>query len=223
MLASLLLLADSRLPAGGHAHSGTLAAAVAEGLVVDVPSLAVFCQGRLHTTGAMAAVFAARAASVADRVTEWNDELADLDVGWDARTPSQASRNASRAQGQGLVRVARSAWPSMIVASAPSRPHHAVALGVVAVAAGGSAADAALLAVSASVTANCSAAVRLLGLDPFAVTRVQADLAAEMDHVAVDAMRWTSADVHRLPAPSAPNLELLAQRHQRSEVRLFAS
>ena len=82
---------------------------------------------------------------------------------------------------------------------------------------------AALLAVTTSVTANCSAAIRLLGLDPFAVTRLQADLASEMDAVAADAMRWAEVGVLSLPAQGAPNLELLSQRHQRSEVRLFAS
>lgn len=223
MLASLLLLADSRLPAGGHAHSGTLAAAVAEGLVVDVSTLDLFCRGRLQTSGAMAAVFAARSATLALGASAWTSDLDELDVGWDARTPSGASRSASRAQGQGLVRVARSAWPSPVVTTAPSRPHHAVALGAVTAAAGGTAADAALLAVTMSVTANCSAAIRLLGLDPFAVTRLQSDLAPQIDAVATDALRWAEVAVHSLPAQGAPNLELLSQRHQRSEVRLFAS
>ena len=39
---ALLLLADSRLPAGGHAHSGGLAAAVSAGTVDDEVTLAGF-------------------------------------------------------------------------------------------------------------------------------------------------------------------------------------
>jgi urease accessory protein len=46
---ALLLLADARLPAGGHAHSGGLEAAVAAGRVVDAASLDGFLRGRLAT------------------------------------------------------------------------------------------------------------------------------------------------------------------------------
>ena len=43
--AALLLLADSRLPSGAHAHSGGLAAAVTAGTVTDEDSLAAFLRG----------------------------------------------------------------------------------------------------------------------------------------------------------------------------------
>ena len=58
-LATLLVLADGRLPAVGHAHSGGLEAAVAAGRVRDVDGLAGFLRGRLATSGVVAAVFAA--------------------------------------------------------------------------------------------------------------------------------------------------------------------
>ncbi|MFZ4485462.1 MAG: urease accessory protein UreF [Candidatus Nanopelagicales bacterium] len=223
MHAALLLLADSRLPAGGHAHSGSLAIAVAEGLVVDLGTLESFCSGRLATAGALAAVFAARAAQVAESGGTWTGGLADLDAALDARMPAAAARAASRSLGRGLIRVARSAWPSTLVEHAPRQPHHSLALGVVTVAAGGTVGDAALLAATSAVSASCSAAVRLLGLDPFAVTDLQSTLAQQIDQVADAALRWMHVDAASLPAPSAPHLELLAQRHQRSEVRLFAS
>ena len=61
--AALLLLADGRFPAGGHAHSGGVEAAVAHKAVHDTPSLEAFCRGRLHTTGLTAAGLAAAAAA----------------------------------------------------------------------------------------------------------------------------------------------------------------
>ena len=65
MGAGLLLLGDSRLPAGGHAHSGGLENAVARGEVHDLDTLTDFLLGRLYSTGAVQAAFAACAALVA--------------------------------------------------------------------------------------------------------------------------------------------------------------
>ena len=53
--AALLVLADGRFPAGGHAHSGGVEAAVARGPYHDADSLEAFCRGRLHTAGLVAA------------------------------------------------------------------------------------------------------------------------------------------------------------------------
>lgn len=77
--AALLVLADGRFPAGGHAHSGGAEAAVAAGRVRDAEGLAAFCRGRLHTTGLTSAALAAAAAG-------GQDPLA-LDEAADARTP----------------------------------------------------------------------------------------------------------------------------------------
>jgi urease accessory protein len=64
--------------------------------------------------------------------------------------------------------------------------------------------------------------VRLLGLDPLGVTGLLASLATDVDAVAVQGSGCT--DLHRpLPAASAPLLDLLAERHARADVRLFAS
>ncbi|MEU1094646.1 urease accessory protein UreF, partial [Streptomyces sp. NPDC005877] len=60
--AALLVLADGRFPAGGHAHSGGAEAAVRAGRVRDADGLAEFCRGRLHTAGLVAASLAAAAA-----------------------------------------------------------------------------------------------------------------------------------------------------------------
>ena len=220
--AALLLLADSRLPAGGHAHSGGLAAAVDAGSVHDEATLAAFLSGRLHSAGLVAAAAAARTAALVASDAAAARALTDLDAELDARTPSPAARAASRAQGRGLLRAASAAWPSPVHALLGARPHAPCAAGAAAVAAGAGPAEAAALAALWSVTGPASAAVRLLGLDPLGVTGMLARLAPDVDAVAEQGA--ACADPARpLPAPSAPLLDLLAQQHARAAVRLFAS
>src|SRR4051812_23599263 len=182
-LAALLLLADGRLPSGGHAHSGGLEAQVAAGRVRDVDGLAAFLRGRLATAGLVCAAFAAAACA---RTAEWPD----LDAGLDARTPSPALRKASRAQGRALVRAGRAMWPLTAIPREPATsyapaiprdPHQPIALGALAAAAGLSPAEAAVASAHGTVTGPASAAVRLLGLDPYAVHGVLAGLAPACD------------------------------------------
>jgi urease accessory protein len=212
-LATLLVLADGRLPAGGHAHSGGLEAAVAAGRVGDLAGLSGFLRGRLATSGVVAAAFAAVACARPSAA-------AGLDAGLDARTPSPALRKASRAQGRALVRAARAMWP---VPAIGREPHHPVALGVVAAAAGLSPRDAAVAAGYGTLTGPATAGVRLLGLDPYGVHALLAGLAGECDRIADDAARRINDPVDDLPAAGAPLLDIGAERHASWEVRLFAS
>jgi urease accessory protein len=99
--------------------------------------------------------------------------------------------------------------------------HEPVALGAVAAAAGLGPGDAALVAAYTAVSGPASAAVRLLGLDPYAVQAVLAGLAGECDRVAARAT--DAAAVGRLPAAGAPLLDITAEIHATWEVRLFAS
>jgi urease accessory protein len=213
----LLLLADSRLPAGGHAHSGGLEPAAAAGVVTDTGSLTAFLRGRLHTTGL---VTAALAAAACDLGAPWQV----LDREADARTPSPAQRAASRAQGKSLLRAARVTWPHPVWDElARIDPHHPVVLGAATAAAGGEPAQAAAIAAYGAVTGPASAAVRLLGLDPLTVHRALADLAAAVDAVAARATRAAAGDPADLPARSAPVLDLLAERQLQADLRLFES
>ena len=66
--AAVLMLADARFPAGGHAHSGGLEGAVTDGAVTDVGSLDLFLRGRLATTGVVAGALAAVACAAARTV-----------------------------------------------------------------------------------------------------------------------------------------------------------
>lgn len=214
---ALLMLADSRLPTGAHAHSGGVAAAVDSGQLRDLSDLESFLHGRLQTAGRVGAGVAARAAVIAGQADP-DVLLHQLDGEVDARTPSPAARDASRAQGRGLCRAVSAIWPHPVLAVLPMRPHVPVALGVATVAAGAGPAAAAQLAALASITGPAAAAVRLLGLDPLQVAALQAGLASHVDAVAA-----AGVAAMELPACSGPGLDLLAQAHQRMEVRLFAS
>ncbi|ALG06074.1 urease accessory protein UreF [Kibdelosporangium phytohabitans] len=216
-----LVLSDSRFPGGGHVHSGGLEEAAARGLVTDIPSLGLFLAGRLRTAGELAAIFAAAAVKHHD----WST----LDEELDARTPSPAQRGASRAQGRATLRAGRGAWPSPVLDAlvrATPRPHHAIVVGALTAIAGGSSADAALTAAYLSVSGPSSAAIRLLGLDPFAANAEVTRLSDAMRAVAERAVLAADLPPEDLPGPGAPGLDLLAEahlRHHKEEVRLFAS
>ncbi|MET9110106.1 urease accessory protein UreF [Streptomyces zhihengii] len=216
---ALLVLADGRFPAGGHAHSGGVEAAVRAGRVTGPADLAAFCRGRLHTTGLTSAALAACAAL--------GHDPAALDAAADARTPSAALRTASRRLGRQLMRAARTVWPDpgldALAAAFPRGAHQPLVLGTAARAAGLGAADAAHCAVYESVSGPATAAVRLLSLDPFRATAVLARLASEMDEVAAAAQDAAAGGPAALPAASAPLLDITAEDHAAWPVRLFAS
>ncbi|GAA3214392.1 urease accessory protein UreF [Nonomuraea helvata] len=227
---ALLLLADSRLPAGGHAHSGGTEQAVTSGAVHDVPSLARFLRGRLHTAGTVAAALTAAACTQATTCASpggVESPWAVLDAETDARTAAPAQREASRTQGRLLLRVARRVWPSPVLdelARDVPNPHHPITLGVAAHAAGATPEEAAMAAAYHAVSGPATAAVRLIGLDPVAVHGLLADLTPDLTAVAAQA-HLAAADAlwGTLPAYSSPALDLLAEHHARAAVRLFVS
>jgi urease accessory protein len=205
-LGTLLVLADGRLPTGAHAHSGGLEAATARGAIRDVADLEHFLRGRLATAGRVAAGFAAAACRDPAR-------RAELDAELDARTPSPALRRASRAQGRALIRAGSALWTVM---STMDDPHHPVALGLVASAAGLAPEHAALAAAYGSITGPASAAVKLLSLDPYPVHALLARLADACERIVCE-------QTEGLPATGAPWADLDAEDHATWEVRLFAS
>ncbi|RBY79415.1 urease accessory protein UreF [Blastococcus sp. TF02-09] len=224
---ALLLLADGRLPAGGHAHSGGLEPAVELKGVHDVPGLVQFLAGRLTTVGLVAAAFAAATCQVAKDPEVAGPAIAVLDQELEARTASPALRVASRRLGRQLVRAGRTIWPHPLLdelSGAVGRgPHQPVALGVVAAAAGLAPADAALLAAQESIAGPATAAVRLLGLDPVSVHAALARFGPEVTRIAGDGADYATSDPADLPATTAPLLDVLAEHHATWEVRLFAS
>ncbi|MEV7807746.1 urease accessory UreF family protein [Microbispora sp. NPDC088329] len=103
--AALLLLADSRLPAGGHAHSGGVEEAVRLGTVTGTGDLARFLRGRLATAGLVTAALAAAACELATAENDAEDTtdnaaetVADTTPGSAPGTPTR-SGSAGREPG----------------------------------------------------------------------------------------------------------------------------
>jgi urease accessory protein len=227
--AALLLLADGRFPAGGHAHSSGVESAVADGRITGLGGLEAYVRGRLVTTGL---VESALAAATVGRLSAADPSvrvvlLLQLDAEAEARIPAPPLREASRKQGRQLARVADRCWPSPLfldlAEAAPAGAMLPVAIGAAAAAAGLDAADAARLVVHHAITTPAQAAVRLLGLDPFAVAALTARLAAEGDEVIADAVRAAAGPLADLPARSGPLVEIAAVDHRSWPVRLFAT
>ena len=208
-LATLLALADSRLPTGGHVHSGGVEEAVTSGLVADLPTLRAFLRRRIRTHGLVAA-------SVAAAVHTGTLSVADADCETDARTPAPAARTASRAQGRGLARLARRVWPEWDWDAVGLRPHLGVVAGVVGAAGGLLPEHTALSVVYTTMTGSATAAQRLLALDPGDVAALTFELAPLCDQTAAAAAK-------ELADLSDPLLDVLAQRHAERDRPLFAS
>lgn len=214
-LAALLVLADSRLPAGGHVHSGGAEEAITGGLVRDISTLRAFLLRRIRTHGLVAASLAA-----AVHNGDLTSEAADRET--DARTPAPAARAASRAQGRGLVRLARRLWAAPRVCphadwnALGATPHLAVAAGMAGAASGITPAHTALQVVYTTMTCSASAAQRLLALDPADVAALTVQLSAVCAQSAAEAS-------HGLADISDPLLDELAQRHAARERPLFFS
>jgi urease accessory protein len=214
MDALMLLLADSRFPAGGYAHSLGLEQAVADGLrAEDVP---VFAAARLR----LAAEADARAAVAARR----GDPLL-VEEEWAARCPSPVLRESTRRLGSQLLRSAATVFDDPRIAAyreASSTTPRPVALGVVGAAAGLADAAVALLALYDDAATVTSAALKLLPLDPAHVTRWLAELAPAMQ-LAARAVADDRRPLAEQPGPATVAIELAAPIHQRQRERLFAS
>jgi urease accessory protein len=224
---TLLLLTDSRFPAGGYAHSGGLEAAVEAGLGVDgVPG---FLRGRLHGVAwpeACLAVAARRAGSL--------EELLELDAEALARCPSPSLRLASSRLGSQLLRTAATVWPGELdgyrgASAATPRP---VAFGAVAAVAGLDEHQTAYAYLYEDAAAVTTAAVRLLPVDGAQTAHWLVETASELELLAERAKAahrytctgpWVHMGHAALPGGFAPALELGSLAHAAREGRLFAS
>ena len=215
--ALVLMMADGRFPGGGHAHSGGLEAAVADGSVHDGATLQSFLLGRLLTSGPTEAWFAAEAHRVSGRIdaNRRDGQLADLADRYEARTTSSAQRAAARALGRGLRRVARGLWPEADHITVEPYP---IVLGIAARHAGISDLDAARVAVHNLITGPATAAPKLFAIDMVDAMRAAIALTQAVDRCAHHGLEPTPP-----PARSAPLSELRAQAHATWDVRLFAS
>ena len=225
MNAALLLLADSRFPTGAHAHSAGVEASHGRGDLRSVADLRAFVDGRLATVAPTDAAFTAASCLLPA-------ERAVLDAELAARTPSPRLRRLSRSLGRQLLRPAERAWPSVHYAGLRTMhtegPMQPIALGVVAAAAGLSPDEAALCSLHHLVDAVTTAAVRLLGLDPFEVHALAASLSPRLESLAAEAALAAAefaetGDPASLPSTTSLLADVLAEHHATWEVRLFAS
>ena len=214
-LASLLLLADARFPDGTHAHSYGLEAAVTGHRVTTPSDLRSYIEARLWTNGCTEAA----AASLAARGLV---PLERIDAELVLRTPGSAARTTSRALGRSLVRTAGRLWPDRPLPRIGGRPPmQPVALGAVAALAGCTPGEAALCVTHGLAGSMATAALRLLGMDPFAVTSVLEQL---RDAVAESAASISTIErAEDLPDLSTPFAELDPELQRHQEVRLFGS
>lgn len=213
-----LLLSDARLPTGGHAYSGSLEPAFADGMPLEqVPE---YLLARLHTIGvvdAAAAVLAHRAALADPR------DLSAVHDALLARTPSAPLREVSGMLGRGLTRMAARLWPEHdavrelgALGRAPQRP---VALGVVAAAMGVEMAELARASLYDDAQTVASAVLKLHPVDPVDTVAWMLDLEPEIDALISRVLAVRSpAD---LPATTAPQIEQWSLDHAKQTRRIF--
>lgn len=211
-----LLLADARLPSGGHAHSAGLEPALLGGM--PPVGVAAFLALRARTT---ALVDAGTAVAAMHAVLDGDgSELAAVEAAWCARTPSRAMREASRDLGRGLLRLARRIWPAAHGLEAlPDTPPRPLVLGVIAAEVGIGAEDLVRLAIYDDVASAVAALLKLEPGDPADGVALVLDTCASVEpFVTSVAATWSPNDI---PALSAPQAEAWAEQHAVTQRRLF--
>ncbi|MFZ1412567.1 MAG: urease accessory protein UreF, partial [Micropruina sp.] len=109
---AMLLMADGRMPVGGHTQSAGFEAAVMAGLGVgDVPSYLKARLASVATVDAGTAVLAHRSLSGVIA-----DDLVEIWTQWAARTPSQTQRRAAEQAALGYLRLVDRLHPGQLPA-----------------------------------------------------------------------------------------------------------
>jgi urease accessory protein len=214
-----LLLADARLPTGGHTQSAGLEAAMQAGLSVgDVPA---YLRSRLATVvrvEAGTAVAARAACAAADPAAS----LRRVDTAWRARVVSPALRAATIQLGRGYARLIGRLWPdrpetvALLGLGTASRP---VAMGVAAALAGLDAASTARLVVYDDVQTACAAALKLHPMDPADAVGWVVEVAGDIEDLVAELADIAAPE--DIPATGAPLIEAWAEVHAVTQQRLF--
>ncbi|MFE6977070.1 urease accessory protein UreF [Streptomyces sp. NPDC057682] len=214
-----LVLADGRLPTGGHAQSAglepALAAGLAPGLIPD------FLAARLDTVASVdaACTVLARRAALSDTL---GPALARITQEYEARTPSPPMRAASILLGRGMVRLAERLWPDRAPVKALralSRPPRPVALGVVCALTGLDDIQSARVCLYEDAQTVASAAPKLLPVDPLEPVQWVLAAADAIERAAVRAVGVNGPE--DIPATAAPLMELWSLDHAERERRIF--
>jgi urease accessory protein len=213
-----LLLADARLPSGGHAFSAGVEPAIQGGLARrDVPA---FLQTRARTT----TLVDAATAVVARRAGLTGASYAPVHRAWAARTPSRAARAASMDLGRGLLRLAQRLWPqspaiAALTAGDATTPPRPIVLGAIAAHAGLDAETLVRVAVYDDMAGGVAALLKLEPGDPVDGVRLVIDACAAVDPLVPRLAAIDSPEA--IPAASAPQAEAWTEAHALSNRRLF--
>ncbi|MEE6282227.1 urease accessory protein UreF [Georgenia sunbinii] len=215
-----LLLADARLPTGGHAYSGGLEPGLAAGMAPElVPDYITARARTVAVVEASAAVLAHRAVRHDPaRLVAVHDALA-------VRTPSEPLREVSGMLGRGLVRMARRLWPEhpavaqlRAIGRAPLRP---VAMGVVAAIMGTDEAAVARASFYDDAQTVASATLKLAPVDPVDAVAWLLALEPLLDALVERVLAVGSpAD---MPALTAPQAEQWSLDHGAETRRIFVA
>jgi urease accessory protein len=212
-----MLLADARLPSGGHAHSAGVEPAVTAGVrPADLPAL---LRGRASTT---TLVEAGTAVVARHRRLEGGD-LDAVEAAWAARTPSRAQRDAARVLARGYLRVGAALLPGDEVVAAwrrrPTPPPRPCVLGVIGAGLHLSPLELARLVVYEDMQAAAAAVLKLEPCDPLDLVTLVVELCSGVED-RVSAIS-TITDPDDISALTAPQSEAWAEAHARSTRRLF--
>lgn len=212
-----MLLADARLPSGGHAFSAGVEPALQAGLARA--EVGAFLRSRARTT----TLVDAATAVVARRVGLVGAPYAPVERAWAARTPSRAARTASADLGRGLLRLAQRLWPQspVIVAlttedATPPRP---IVLGAIAAHAGLDAETLVRVAVYDDMAGGVAALLKLEPGDPVDGVRLVIEACAAVDPLIAQLAALDSPEA--IPAASAPQAEAWTEVHAVTNRRLF--
>jgi len=214
-----MLLADARLPSGGHAHSAGVEPALRSGMApAQIPAL-------LHSRAWTSSLVDAGTAVVARHLalTAESSALSAVEAAWAARTPSPAQRDAARHLGRGLLRLGIHLWPESPALRSLGRQAtpspRAVVLGVIAAEAGMDPLDLCRTVVYDDAASAAAAVLKLEPGDPAAASVWVAQTCAAVD----DALRPISelTDPRDIPVAGAPESEQWAQSHSLLTQRLF--
>jgi urease accessory protein len=212
-----MLLADARLPSGGHAFSAGVEPAIHGGLKLE--DVGAFLRARARTT----TLVDAATAVVARRAGLIGAPYAPVERAWAARTPSRAARTASTDLGRGLLRLAQRLWPqSPAIASltdGAATPPRPIVLGAIAAHAGLDAETLVRVAVYDEMAGGVAALLKLEPGDPVDGVRLVIDACATVDPFIAQLSALDSPEA--IPAASAPQAEAWTEAHAATNRRLF--
>ncbi|MEP7764550.1 urease accessory UreF family protein [Sanguibacter sp. 25GB23B1] len=242
----MMLLADARLPTGGHTQSAGLEPALRAGMPArDVPA---YIAARLATTARVEAGTAVVARHVAlqrsGSAAPTRPDLADVRAAWAARTPSLALRETSERLGRGYLRLVRRLWADHPALAAlehdlPSRGRRPggvvplvdrvsrtgvprpVVLGVLAACSGLDAGRLARLVAYDDAQTVAAASLKLEPVDPADATAWVLAAGPDIDDLVQKVEPLTHPD--HIPAHGAPLMEQWAEHHARTTERLFSA